>query len=167
MPSLERLLERFILGDVEFVVVGGYAAMIYGSTYVTQDVDLCCPLDSGNLQKIHSAVADLHPVHRMTPQAIPFVFEQDSTRPVKNLYLGTDLGQVDLLGAVPQGDFTFAKAHSVEIDLPFGRCRVLDIPALIESKELIGRSKDFLVAAQLRAILDATYPPTSSADENH
>jgi hypothetical protein len=54
MPSLERLLERFIIGEVEFAVVGGYAAMIYGSTYVTHDVDLCCPLDAGNLQKIHS-----------------------------------------------------------------------------------------------------------------
>ena len=167
MPSLERLLERFIRADVEFVVVGGYAAMIYGSTYVTLDVDLCCPLDAGNLQKIHSAVADLHPIHRMTPQRLPFELNLDSARPLRNLYLGTDLGQIDLLGSVPQGDYTFAKAHSTFVDLPFGRCRVLDIPALIQSKELVGRSKDFLVAAQLRAILDATGSPPSSADENH
>jgi hypothetical protein len=53
------------------------------------------------------------------------------------------------------------------IDLPFGQCRVLAIPALIQGKEQNRRSKDFLVAAQLRAILDVTNSASSSIDENH
>lgn len=167
MPSLERLIERFIQNEVEFVVVGGYAAMLYGSTYVTHDVDVCCLLEGDNLRRIFTAIADLHPVHRMTPQAIPFVAEEGTTRRFNNLYLKTDLGQIDLLGSIPQGDSAYAKARSVVIDLPYGRCRLLDIPALIQSKEMVGRPKDFLVTAELRAILDATNSTPPPPDESH
>jgi hypothetical protein len=51
--------------------------------------------------------------------------------------------------------YEYVRSHSLQLDLPFGRCRLLDMPTLIHSKEIVGRSKDLLVTAQLRAILDA------------
>ena len=48
MPNLEGLLERLLRHEVEFVVIGGYAAMAHGSTYVTFDVDVCTPLVRAN-----------------------------------------------------------------------------------------------------------------------
>ena len=156
MPDLEQLLERLVRHEVEFVIVGGYAAMIHGAGQITFDVDVCGPLDLANLTRIHAAVADLHPYHRMTPQEIPFVLSEGFDRGLKNLYLKTDLGQIDCLGSLPEvGDFAFARAHSIAMKLPFGECRLLDIPTLIHVKTLVGRPKDLLVSTQLRAILDA------------
>lgn len=40
MQATTRLLELLAGGDVEFVVVGGYAAVLHGSSYVTQDLDV-------------------------------------------------------------------------------------------------------------------------------
>ena len=82
---------------------------------------------------------------------------------IQNLHLGTDAGDFDFLGTLPEiGDSDFARAHSTPVQLPFGACRLLDLQPLIASKEVVGRDKDFLVAAQLRAILDAVPPDPDS-----
>jgi len=41
-PDLESLLGRLIRGDVEFVVVGGFAAVAHGASLLTQDLEVCC-----------------------------------------------------------------------------------------------------------------------------
>lgn len=41
MAELNRLLERLCDADVDFVVGGGFAAMLHGSTLVTRDLDVC------------------------------------------------------------------------------------------------------------------------------
>ena len=38
------------------------------------------------------------------------------------------------------------------MDLPFGKCRILGLRAMIEAKEAMGRPHDLLTAMQLRAI---------------
>ena len=42
MGDLNSLLQRLIRHRVDFVVVGGYAAVAHGSSLVTMDVDICC-----------------------------------------------------------------------------------------------------------------------------
>jgi hypothetical protein len=39
--DLAGLLHRLAEYDVDFVVVGGFAAIVHGSTLVTQDIDVC------------------------------------------------------------------------------------------------------------------------------
>ncbi len=154
MPDLEKLLERLIQHEVEFVLIGGYAAMMHGAPNATFDVDVCSPLTVENVRKIHAALADLNPVHRERPD-IPFSVRGD----LKNCYLSTTLGKVDFLGNVSGvGDFQEAAAHSIEMEMPFGRMRVLDCESLIRAKTAAGREKDLLVVKQLRALLEAGVP---------
>ena len=162
MADLSKLLARLIEHEVEFVVVGGYAALAHGSTYMTFDIDVCAPCkmsDLENLARLHSALADLHPCHRMSIVERPFVFPPRNVEETGNIYLRTDLGQLDVLGAIELGDYSFVRAHSVLSQLPFGACRVLDCATLIRSKQATARPKDLLVAQQLLAILEATQPP--------
>ena len=147
MPDLEKLLERLIQHDVEFVLIGGYAAMMHGAPNATFDVDVCSPMHVANLEKIHAAFADLEPVHRERPD-IPFKVSAG----FRNCYLSTTLGKIDFLGNVSGvGDYSEAAAHSIEMDLPIGKLRVLDCESLIRAKLAAGREKDLLVVKQLRA----------------
>jgi hypothetical protein len=57
------------------------------------------------------------------------------------------------------GDYTAAAAHSIEMELPFGKFRVLDCESLIAAKLAAGREKDLLVVKQLRAMLESGNPP--------
>ena len=41
MMESHKLLKYLTDNDVEFVIIGGYAAVVYGSSMVTEDLDLC------------------------------------------------------------------------------------------------------------------------------
>jgi hypothetical protein len=150
---LESLLERLIRHRVEFVIIRGFAAIAHGASLLTRDVDICCRFTAANLMRLQAALADLHPVHRMTPARLPLELTPRKCRGLKNLYLDTDLGQLDCLGSVlGVGGYDEVAEQSVELDLPSGRCRVLNLDALIAAKQAMGRPRDREAILQLRAI---------------
>jgi hypothetical protein len=152
MQNLSELLRRLIAAEVEFVLVDGFAAVAHGVTLVTRDVDICCRFTEANLTRIQKAFADLHPVHRSRPD-LPLDLTPEQCASLKNLYLKTDLGVVDCLGEIlGAGSFDEVAQHGVEVDLPGGKCRVLDLETLIRAKEAMGREHDLAAVRQLRAI---------------
>jgi hypothetical protein len=149
MQNLSELTRRLIAGRVEFVLVGGFAAVAHGVTLVTRDVDICCRFTETNLVLIQKALADLHPVHRSRPD-LPLVLTPEQCANLKNLYLKTDLGIIDCLGEVLGiGNYDEVARHSIELALPAGKCRVLDIDALIRAKEAMNRDHDRITIKQL------------------
>ena len=82
-------------------------------------------------------------------------------------YRKTALGIVDCLGEVlGVGDFERVLEHSVELELPFGNCRILDLDALIRAKEAMNRDHDRLTARQLREIKRRQQPPQPNHAHN-
>lgn len=153
MLDLESLLHRLIQGEVEFVVVGGFAAVAHGVSLPTQDVDVCCRFTPENLLRLQGAISDLHPVHRMVPARPPLRLTVETCAGLRNLYLDTDWGQLDCLGEIlGVGGYQDVAAHGVPVELAGGICRILSIDALIRAKEAMGRQRDREAALQLRAI---------------
>jgi len=54
MNNLATMLATLTQGDVEFVLVGGYAAVTHGVSLVTQDVDICCRFSKENLLRLQT-----------------------------------------------------------------------------------------------------------------
>ncbi len=153
MPDLESLLSRLIRDKVEFVVVGGFAAAAHGVTLVTQDVDICCSFTPDNLMRLQKALADLHPVLRLTPAKLPLSITKSGCRAWKNLYLQTDLGQLDCLSEVSGvGNYGQAWRQSIRLKLGNQSIRVLDIDGLIDAKQAMSRPRDREAVVQLQAI---------------
>lgn len=152
MQNLTQLVERLVSAGVEFVLVGGFAAVAHGVTLVTRDVDICCRSTEQNILRIQKAFADLHPVHRSPPD-LSLELTPQPRAGSKNLHLKTDWGILDCLGEIlGVGGFDQVLEGSVELDLPVGKCRVLGIDTLIKAKEIMGRPHDRITVAQLRAI---------------
>ncbi|MFK5173400.1 hypothetical protein ACI3QN_12875, partial [Propionibacterium freudenreichii] len=78
--------------NVDFVIIGGFAGVLYGSTLVTRDLDICALLTSENIEKLRNILRPFNPRHRMTPQKLSFLTEPREISSIKNLYLDTDLG---------------------------------------------------------------------------
>ena len=153
MPELESLLERLTRARVEFVVVGGFAGIAHGVTLLTEDFDVYCRLGPENLLRVQASVADLHPVHRLTPQKLPMPMSAGDFADVRNLYLDTDYGPLDCLGSIAGlGDFDRVLAQSIAVAFPFGEARILSVEALIVAKMAMGRPKDLATIRQLQAI---------------
>ncbi len=152
MQNLSELTRRLVEAQAEFVLIGGFAAVAHGVTLVTRDLDICCRFSEANLRRIREALADLHPAHRSRPD-LPLELTLEQCASLKNLYLKTDLGIVDCLGEVLGiGDFETVLKHSVELELPFGSCRILRLDALIRAKEAMNRDHDRIAIRQLREI---------------
>ena len=153
MTSFSQLLERIADAGIDFVIVGGFAAVTHGSSYLTRDIDLCLVLSAENIARLRRALADLNPRHRMTPQRLSFLTYPPEGQPVLNLYLVTDAGVVDVLSSVLGiGDFERLKARSEKLVVAGRTYAVMSLEDLIVAKETLGREKDLLTAKELRAL---------------
>jgi hypothetical protein len=154
MKNLSELTRRLIAAQVEFVLVGGFAAVAHGVTLVTRDVDICCRFSEANLMRIQTAFADLHRMRKDLPlELTPELCAGLKNLYLETVYLETDLGVVDCLGEVlGVGNFDEVLKNSIEIELPCGNCRIINIDALIIAKEAMNRNHDRITVHHLKEI---------------
>jgi hypothetical protein len=153
VTEINRLFQRLCDAEIDFVIVGGFAAILHGSSLLTRDLDVCAVLTRETVAKLREALRDLHPAHRLTAQKLSFLDNPDPDVEVRNLYLRTDLGAIDFLSSITGvGDFESVRAASIEVELFGRRCRVISLEDLIRAKEALGREKDLQAVIQLRAI---------------
>ena len=153
MKELTRITKRLAEANVEFVIAGGLSALMQGSSLMTRDVDVVCRMDTENLRKLWSALEELHPVHRMTPDKLPFTLDQAERRGLKNLYLSLDWGQLDCLGEIKGlGGYADCLAQSEIVPIDGVDVRVLTLDALITAKRAMGRPRDLHAVLELEAI---------------
>lgn len=152
MSDLNNLLQRLCDADIDFVVVGGFAAMLHGSSLLTRDLDVCAVLTRENVAKLRQVLQDIHPAHRDNVR-LSFLDNPAPDVEVRNLYLRTDLGPVDFLSSVAGvGGFEAVRANAIDVELFGRRCRVISLDDLIRSKEALGRDKDREGLRHLHAI---------------
>ena len=153
MQNFGQLLQRLADAGLDFVIVGGYAAISHGSSYLTRDVDICTALTDENVAKLRQALADWNPQHRMTPQRLSFLTHPSAGQSVSNLYLQTDRGVLDVISSVlGVGDFTRLRENAESLEVDGQVYHVISLEDLILAKESLGREKDLLTAKELRAI---------------
>ena len=153
MSELTQITKRLADFDVAFVIAGGLATILHGSALMTRDVDVACEMTPENLLRVWQALDGLNPVHRMSSARPPFTREQATGIQWKNLYLSTDMGQLDLLGEITGiGDYNSCKANSEKIVMDSNIIQVLTIDALISAKRALGRPKDLHAVLELEVI---------------
>ncbi|MGH7834766.1 MAG: nucleotidyltransferase, partial [Candidatus Binatia bacterium] len=152
---VEDLLKELHRLDVEFVIIGGMAAVAHGSAYLTLDLDLCYSRKKENFQKLAEALTSFHPRLRGAPPDLPFRLDAAALRSGMNFTLSTDLGDLDILGEVSGlGGYAEVLAVSEELDLYGMRFKVLTLEGLIKSKNAAGRAKDLMLLPELEALLE-------------
>jgi predicted nucleotidyltransferase len=149
----KALLSRLKEQKVEFVIIGGVCGVLHGASLVTLDLDICCPFTRENLRRIEAAVMDLHPRHRLTANKLPLELTDHLCDTLKNLYLNTDLGDLDCLSEVSGvGDYEKVLQRSVSHSLSYGEFKILSLDSLIVAKAAVGREKDLSAVKLLKAI---------------
>lgn len=155
MPTNDflQLLERLTDAQVDFVVVGGTAAVLHGSAMATYDLDVLMPFTEPNCERLLEAVSGLHPRLSHTVDKRPLQLTAKELAGFRNLYLLTDLGRLDVLGSLPPIESVSSVFQSADwMDVGGLRVRVLPLGMLIQVKAAMSRPKDKLSEAELRAI---------------
>jgi hypothetical protein len=147
---------------VQYVIVGEQAMHAYGSTLMTEAIDICYRRTSANLEALVAAIAPLHPSLRGAPPELSFHFDVPTLATGRNFLLMTDCGYINLVSEVNGvGAYEQVLAQSIETTVYGLPIRILSIDALIAAKKAADRDNDqlhLLELIELKTMLDAAKP---------
>lgn len=162
MPEQFRpreLLATLAGHEVEYVLIGGLAASLHGSSALTNDADVCPLRTTENLERLASALREMHARIRTTAEPEGLAFACDAVflaRMDTVLNLMTDFGYFDLAfrpAAFPDG-YPDLVAHAVEMEVADTTVKVASLADIIRSKEAANRPKDHATLPILKALQD-------------
>ncbi len=155
MTDFARFLQILGAAEVEYILVGGVAAIAHGSARQTLDIDIVYARSAENIDRLAKALASLRPYLRGAPPGLPFRWDIETISQGLNFTLTTSLGDIDLLGEiVGGGGYEELCNHSIELHAFGTTCLCLDLESLIRVKRAAGRPKDLEVIAELEALLE-------------
>ena len=149
-------LEILVKHRVRFVVIGGIAANLRGSTTLTQDIDVCYERDGDNLGRLAKALKELKARLRGAPSDVPFVLDAKTIAMGDHFTFVTDAGSLDILGhpsGIPGGYEELERAAD-NVELGGFKVKVASIDDLIRMKTAAGRPKDLIEVEVLGALRD-------------
>lgn len=150
---LAALLRRLTEAGVDFVVIGGVAAIAHGSVQITRDLDIAYALDPENLDRLGQALVGLGATLRGVTEDVPFVPDGRTLRRTRVLTLDTPEGRLDVLAA-PDGSpgYPALRAGAIAVTVSGVEVRIAAIDDLIAMKKAAGRPKDLVAVEELEAV---------------
>ena len=141
--------------EVDYVLIGGLAAVLHGSPTLTNDADILPAQTEDNLTRLGAALRDLEAKVRSpdTPDGIPFEPHPELLRSMAMLNMTTRCGDLDLSFApAAMDDYEEVAERAVTYDISGTRVLVASLDDVIRSKETAGRPKDEITLPTLRAL---------------
>lgn len=144
--------------DVEFVVIGGFAAVVRGSSLPTKDIDVVPSRDRLNLDRLGRALTRMNAKIRISGEPVTTKIDGGFLANMPHmLNLVTDFGEMDLTFAPAgsAGDFNGwcqgATAEEIEEGLTV---LVASLDDIIDSKRAANRPKDQMALPYLESLRD-------------
>jgi hypothetical protein len=149
----QALLQRLVAAEVDFVVVGGLAAVVHGSAAITRDLDITYAPDAGNLERLGRVLVELGARLRGVTDDVPFVPGGRTLRHTRVLTLDTPDGWIHLL-AQPDGSPSYERlrGRAWRAEIAGVQVLVASLDDLIAMKKAAGRPKDLVAVEELEAI---------------
>lgn len=155
--SVSRLLGALAAADVEFVVVGGIAALVQGAPVVTFDVDVVHSRTPENVRRLLQVLIDVGATYVRGPGAAPIEPREELLLGEGHHLLTTRFGRLDVLGRIEGGrGYEELLPSSVEVVIDDARVQVLSLATLAEIKRTSSRPKDRAMVPILEAVLRRT-----------
>jgi len=157
----ERMLSALAAERVEFVLIGGMAAILHGDVGVTLDLDVVPDRETANLERLARALRALGARIRTEGEPEGLAFDCSAQffanlSPDSIVNMTTEAGDLDVTFR-PSGTqgFRDLRRDAIEIEAA-DRLHILvaSLADIIRSKEAAGREKDRLALPRLRRLLD-------------
>lgn len=166
-PPLDvpRLVETLDRHKVDFIVVGGAAAIGHGALRPTEDLDCLPHPDPENLQRLAAAMRELGAriaAEGLTDEEsrqLPVILDAQSLSRMEVSTWMTDAGPIDLLTDIPDRSgkrltYVDLNDRAENVDTPVA-IRIAGLNDIIDSKEWANRPKDHAALPELYALRDA------------
>jgi hypothetical protein len=157
----ERMLSVLVEEGVQFVLIGGMAAILHGDVGVTVDLDVVPDREAKNVERLARALRRLGARIRTEGEPEGLAFDCSAQffgnlAPDSIVNTTTEAGDLDVTFC-PSGTqgYRDLRRDAVEIEAAERlHIRVASLADIIRSKEAAGREKDRLALPRLRRLLD-------------
>jgi hypothetical protein len=128
---------------VDYIVIGGFAAVAQGSPILTTDVDVVPETTRDNYARLSAALKELDAKVRAEGQSFTFDHDPDSLAAARIWNLTTKYGDLDVT-IQPTGTqgYDDLKRDAIEITLRGVPVKLASLADIVRSKEAAGRDKD-------------------------
>ena len=161
MPSLDLtgLLLRLAEANLEFIVVGGFAAVAQGSSLPTFDIDIVAQRSEASIDALLGVLTGVNARYRGRTDRLP-PQRAALLGPGHNLLM-TDLGPLDVLGTLEGGlDYAALLPDTIELELRGRTVKFLGLEALLRLKRGSSREKDKRAVPILEALVRKRCEPS-------
>ena len=153
-----RICSILLEEDVEFVVIGGFAAVVRGSSLPTKDIDVVPSRDRLNLDRLGRALTRMNAKIRISGEPVPTKIDGGFLANMPQmLNLVTDFGEIDLTfsPAGSTGDFDGWRRGATSEEIEEGlTVLVASLDDIIDSKRAANRPKDQMALPYLESLRD-------------
>jgi nucleotidyltransferase AbiEii toxin of type IV toxin-antitoxin system len=150
-----QLLQALTKNGVDFVLVGGLAGLLHGSSYPTFDLDVVYARDRQNISRMAAALRDVEVKLRGAPTDLPFLLDERTIENGSNFTFETAFGPFDILGhADGMPPYEELRTNSKLAAIDGIEVRVASLDDLIAMKRAANRDKDKLMVAEYIEIAD-------------
>ena len=152
--SLTEIILRLADASVEFVLVGGLAAVAQGAPITTFDVDIVHKRTDDNIDRLVETLLALGAHYRGRPGGQRLPPNKQALRGTGHSLFMTDLGPLDALGEI-EGHRSYQDLvdQAVTISIAERDVRVLSLKMLVQLKRESTHPKDQLALPILEATL--------------
>jgi len=166
--DFQKSIELMVQSGVRFVIIGGVAMRLQGSSHVTDDIDFTYSRDPEGLPGLVATLNHYHVRLRGFPADLPFFFDLRTLKNTQNLTLVTDVGDIDLLAEPPGIDsFEGLWERATELDVFGMAVRVASLEDIIAMKQAAGRPKDQQHLLELRDLQQYLRNTSSNPDSEN
>ncbi len=156
VPRVRALIELLARHRVDYVVIGGIGARLWGSPQLTDDIDICPASDKANLRRLAATLDEAEA--RFRPPGL----EEGAQTPrwdarTFRAHLGGSLAVTSKLGWIdlwfrPDGTGGYADLieRAVRVEVGAIDVKLASLEDIIRSKEASGRDKDLARLPHLR-----------------
>ncbi len=140
--DLSAIIEGLLKAEIQFILVGGLAAVVQGAPVTTLDVDIVHNRSSENISKLSKFLESVGAIYRRLDSKLIEPKEEDFSGMGHSLF-STRLGPLDVLAFIEGGKtYEDLLKHTVAVEFRGRTMRVLDIEMLVELKRSSKDPKD-------------------------
>ena len=153
VPEFIDILKVLSHHEVEFILVGGLAAVVQGAPVLTFDLDIVFLKDAENLPRLLAALQEID-ARYVDPAGRHIVPDAEKLASFRMHQLVTSLGSLDAMEKIGAGmSYTDLVGNTQISEVAGVNVRVLDLETIILSKEQANREKDRATLHVLRRTL--------------
>ena len=148
------ILDVLVRHDVDFILIGGFAAVAQGSPIPTNDVDVVPATNRENLARLSRALKELDAHVRAEGEPFAFDHDADSLAASRIWNLTTNYGDLDITiqPAGTQG-YDDLRRDAIEVTIRGASVKLASLADIVRSKEAAGRDKDRRALPVLRELV--------------